>query len=369
MPLRPDEVIPVQKHREGSSDQTMNNENREHRTRENDKKISKKSKKDRHQKSNRDEVRDSLEDSNTKFFSGDLLGLECGVSTSLISPPVTLEDNEHVLEAVSSSKQSKKSKKKDALLLWRTLPLPGVMNVRAFYHIFGSLSSDLIEIQLFLVNDSLVSSGNSVSFQGRVDGASNIITISDVKAGKSAVSSKVGMHMSARRSQSRTLLAPLAAKISFENLLGSSDILTVSTYLPVPSSIIFRPFEVNDGEFADIISSRGGSKGCSFYGSTSGIIHVMVNNVHEESVSKYILKALAALLGGYVVHRDGSKAITVCSRANNTDILCCLFKFRDFSNGEYRLNVDVKYMSTAESVDVNGCASDILTSLNNTLLG
>lgn len=355
--------MPVHKHREYSSQQYSHeiNENEEDRS----KKKSKKSKKVKN-RSNENHQNSHIE---STYACSDLLGLG-GSSSSAPQQPSCTSEQELLgpiggLQCDQNSRDIRSSKKKDARL-WRPLQISGVTNIKVFYSVGLNKFLNAHELSVMLLNEYSHSSGVCVSLQGRLDDCSDVIIVNDIKPGGSAISKSISCRI--RASLDRETEVPFAIEMMMGDCLGSSESLNISVGVFIPLSAHFSAFDVSEDVYDEIMSTRGRNKGCTVYSSSSGVVRVGV--LFEDNIGpKYVLKAFASFLRGYVVHRDGNKAITVCSRAGQSDVICTLFKLRDSGvNGEYTIAVDIKYMSADESADISRRISMLLASFNNLLL-
>ena len=353
-PLRPDEVIPVQKHREDvvtSKDDLRDEHDR--------KKKVKKQKKDKHRdmSSPAADVHD--------FASGDLLGLEAPSAGPSSSAPHERGQSSARISEPRSTKRGDGTKKKD-VRLWRGLTLVNTKDVRIYYSLACSeRTADSVDVQFCVINDHTTSSGCTISAHASVEGGSGSCSMKNVGAGMSGLSNRCIVRIPRRRAE---VELSVTISVSIENLLGPSSTQTESTRISMHPSAVFQPFEVTEDVFSDIISSRGRNKGCSYFGTASGTTRIE-QLFDEEMGAKYALKALSVFMGGFVVHKEGSRAITVCCRAGHSDVICCLAKAsRDETTGAFLLAVDLKYMTSDESINADGRASEIFSSLRSLYL-
>lgn len=362
VPLRPDEVIPVHKHHN-----VVERSSHSHRA-DNDDSTVKKSK-----KSKRDRVKAlSDECGNGASKQYDLLGINMDSHVSDFSSNFG-GSVEPLLTSVhiEAGSMNKKVTKRKSFNLWSSVPVVSSRNLQLLsLATNGDPKSNSLDLTFQLINHYPLSTANSISLSlnfnaARGQGKSTAF-FDGVKAGASAASNTVSVRLPG--SFTRSFGIPCTINKTVENLMGLSESSEVAVEILVNPSVFFLPFQISEEEFSDLMSSRGRSKGRQFCGSASDNISIRTSCSGDMS-SKQTLKAIAAFLGGHVVRRDGSAAISTSSKTPADDLVCALAKIsRRDSSDEIMVHIDVKYMTSNQSVDANISATNLIESMRSLIL-
>ena len=277
------------------------------------------------------------------FTSGDLLG---------IGGPIVTSDSDVTIPAVGSSAMLNHKK---TARLWYSLEVPKLSDIIILYA-FDSYDRQnaTATAQLCLYNTHTPNSGCSISALARFETSANAIKFDSIRPESGAISDKIGLNMQHLSTSRPTLQTACALEVNLEHMLGAPDKVSTRISMDIPLSLMFVPLVVSESEFESLISSRGKSKGCVVFSSVSDDIIVTSFMGGGEISGKSVLKAMASLVNGHVVNREGSKAVTICSSMGNSDIICILVKVRSgASENRCQLKVAVKYMSSDDSVDID----------------
>jgi hypothetical protein len=424
VPLRPDEVIPVQKHR---SVESSRGEERDRSSRGADGSGAQKEKKSKRSSKNADKESGAGDnsssrrqrsaegatarkkssrqkpsegkESSSRVAHDDLLGLDYtpvpstqSVNPSLISSgrreniDSMVPNSTHRNDALIDGKSEKKSSKR-SLRLWSVADTRSVPNVVVLYSFEnGSAQQGTVDVFFHVISTNAANTGSTVSvgvdfgdsvavvdYKGpRSRGAigREIPYIADsMKAGESTSSSRLGLRLSSRRAGEESIELMCELKFFTETLIGSPDVALVKSRLTLPAASFLQPLEATEDFFETMLTDSGRSSN-RYCGAASERVLVDTGFLNQGISSKYALKAISKAVNGFIVEKEVSKAVSICCRAGNGTV-CCLAKVisqKDRDERSIAIMFDVKFLSSDASVDVNAKARSIAASLRSSVL-
>lgn len=330
-PLRLDEVLPVQKHREVVSapeqldkvESKTKKDKKEKKDKKdsNDKKDKKTKDKDSPKKGKKSSSRREGYDNVGNNGLDDLLNLDWGGSSlaAPVAPPIAPAPAPNTTTTKSKDSKVKKG------TLWQFLQR--IKNVDILYSVAGTGSS--INVTLKAVNET--TDGSVVTIDISVNGTSNIrptssspLRISRVAPGTDAQGA-ITLQLDGALSTSAQLTCNIS--VSLETLLGPDKVVSTGI-MKIPICALFTPHQVDDSGFAMLIS-----KSSSKWASASA-------KLNSSSKAKTALKGIAAFLRAHTVEVEATKAASMCSKSANGGIVCCLVKCK--GKEELSITIEIK---------------------------
>jgi len=331
-PLRQDEMLPVHKHREVvySAPEPVEAKAKKEKKEKKDKKDKKESD-DKDKKKNKDSPKKTKKSSRLEGYDNvgnsgmdDLLNLDWGGSTSAPAPAPA------PAVAATATTKSKDSKVKKGNL-WQFLQR--VKNVDILYSVTGTGST--INVALKAVNET--TDGSTVSVEVAINGAINIRpTTSSVRIGNriapgTDAQGVISLQLDGALSTSTQLNCNIS--VALDTLLGPEKSASTGT-IKIPICATFTPHQVDDSGFAMLIS-----KSSSKWASASA-------KLNSTSKAKTALKGIAAFLRAHTVEVEATKAASMCSKAANGGIVCCLAKCK--GKDEISITVEIKCLCSSK---------------------